>query len=170
MKAKIIFNISTDLDGPKNYNSDNGGSNLHLCQRTDRFITFHDVYDQGFGFLHKLDDFVAALKMAILTNRTLIDYAPSLARRHNLDLNGTKRQTNNPTPFLWKFSNFFDLNDLHFAYRTKNVSPLPYFVLDKHQLKNRRGKGTAKCMQLFFSVVSHLSYHGIHERLLGGSH
>ena len=138
------------MGGPENYDSDNDGSNLPLCQRTDRFITFHDVHDKGFGFLHRLEDFVASLKMAILTNRTLIDYAPTLAQSRNLDLNGNKRQTDNFPTFLWKFSNFFDMNNLHYTYRTENVSPLPYFVLDKHQLKNRRGKDTAKCMHLFF--------------------
>ena len=141
-KKKIVFNFSTDLDGPGNYDSDNDGSNFPLCQRTDQFITFHDVYDKGWGLLHKLDDFVQAFRMAILTNRTLIDYAPTLTRRHNFDVNGVERQTDNSTSFLWKFSDFFDLNNLHFDYWMENVSSLPCFVLDKNQLKIGRGKDT----------------------------
>ena len=146
----MTFNISTELDGPDNYASDNDGSNLPLCQRTDQFIIFHDVDPVGFGLLHKLEDFFMAFRMAILTNRTLIDYAPALTRRCNLDVNGTQRQTDNSTSFLWKFSDLFDLSNLQFAYWTENVSPLLYFVLDEDPLKNSNGKDTPKCRQIFF--------------------
>ena len=120
------------------------------------------------GLLHKLDDFVAAFRMAILTNRTLIDYAPTLTRKHNFAVNGVMRETDNSTSFLWKFSDFFDLYNLHFAYWIENVSSLPCFVLDKNQLKIGRGKDTGKCRHTFFSVVSHLRRHGDHDRFSGG--
>ena len=122
LETKATFNNSTDLDKPQNYGSDDDVSNPPLCQRTDQFITFRDVNYNGFGFLHKLDDFVAAFRVAIWTNRTLIDYTPCLTRTHNFDLNGKKRQKDLSTSFVWKFSNFFDVTNLHFVYSTENVS------------------------------------------------
>ncbi|XP_075251756.1 uncharacterized protein LOC142344125 isoform X1 [Convolutriloba macropyga] len=58
------------------------GKTLPFCQSSTKYITFSDVSSCGYGLLHKFDDFICSAQLAILLNRTLIDYSPRWSGNH----------------------------------------------------------------------------------------
>ena len=95
----------------------NLGKTLPFCQSSTKYITFTDVSSCGYGLLHKFDDFICSAQLAILLNRTLIDYSPRWSGNHA----GTEFRK---SKFYhgWQFLQLFELSKFTFSLRSPMVS------------------------------------------------
>ena len=97
------------------------GSGLPDCQSSVDFLIFKDLAKSG-GLLHKIDDFINAMQLAVRTNRTLVDFAPGLRHFHNHDVEGQRRKdVVQAWELFWKFGHFFDLENIFYEVKTEQV-------------------------------------------------
>ena len=87
-------------------------TDLPYCQNSETdFIVFKDIGVEGVGLNHKTFDFSFACKIAIETNRILVDYQALLTPRHNTDFDGWIVSSSRHVKGIarWYFSNLVDL-------------------------------------------------------------
>ena len=119
LRISLTTSSSTDLiRNPCMKDSGVHGSNLPDCQSSSDFLLFKDKKESG-GLLHKVEDFLKAMEIAVMTNRTLVDFAPGLRTLHNNDIAGNKREDKiEKWELAWKFGHWFDLENI--VYKVTN--------------------------------------------------
>ena len=113
---QIIFNESFVAESEQ--------KTLSFCQTSENKLVYKDIKTyQVSGLLHKFDDFLQACKTAVITNRILVDFSPSLKHRqtiHHPDAikDAVKSHPNN----FWKFGHLFNITTIKLKIKYGNVS------------------------------------------------
>ena len=123
--AIIIFCL---VGGPTHVRSrtESGNSaSLDFCQNSKNKLLFIDGrLKPGSGILHKFNDFLKAVEVAVKSDRILVDFIPKLNPRLGfIALYGPLEKYYSEKEVItpWKFGNFFNLSQLTFSIKYSNV-------------------------------------------------